>query len=149
MHHCVFTWNNRRQPRIYGAGPYWDLRNNVLDNWTNTGTNVVGDDRVNVINNWHGNPTTYSTCPEGFCAPSIPTCTNVYINGNYSACGQDIDSLTQLTAPNLEPNNITTTDAATAHADVLAGVGAFPRDAIDLYYLNGGGFDPPPTTCGP
>ena len=53
MHHNLFTVNNRRIPRIYGAGPYWDLRNNVIDQWSNTGTNVYDSVAVNLINNYH------------------------------------------------------------------------------------------------
>ena len=42
VHHNLYGWNNRRQPRIFGAGPYWDFRNNVMEYWTNSGTNVLG-----------------------------------------------------------------------------------------------------------
>ena len=61
-----------------------------------------------------------------------------------------MDSLTQRSTPNLEPMNITTTDALTAYYDVLSDVGATPTDAIDEYYIGlNGGIDPPPTICGP
>ena len=42
FHHNLYTYNNRRQPKIVtGTGPY-DFRNNVVEYWTNTGTNVQG-----------------------------------------------------------------------------------------------------------
>ena len=50
-HHNLYGWNNRRQPRIFGAGPYWDFRNNVMEFWTNSGTNVLVSDAVNIVNN--------------------------------------------------------------------------------------------------
>ncbi len=145
-HHNLYAWNNRRQPRIYGAGPYWDFRNNIVEFWTNSGTNILVSDAVNIINNWYGDPSPESVCSSGFW--SINDATNVYTNGNYSLCGQNIDAFGNRGTPNLEPS-VTTTDAQTAYNSVLADCGAQPNDAIDQYYIAGGGTNPPAVaSCG-
>ncbi len=145
-HHNLYSWCNRRQPRIFGGGPYWDFRNNVVEYWTNTGTNILLSDAVNVVNNWYGDPSPEAVCNVGFW--SINDATNVYTNGNYSNCGQNIDAMGNRGTPNLEPG-VTTTSAAVAYSSVLADVGAQPTDAIDQYYIDGGGTNPPAVgSCG-
>ena len=145
-HHNLYTWNNRRQPRVFEAGPYWDFRNNVMEYWTNSGTNVLYSDAVNIVNNWYGDPGTYGVCEGGFMA--LTSDTNVYINGNYSNCGDTIDGSTQITTPNLEPS-VTTIAAADVPSAVLGDVGAQPTDAVDQYYIDGGGLTPPAVgSCG-
>jgi len=145
-HHNLYTWNNRRQPRIFGGGPYWDFRNNVVEFWTNTGTNCLVSDAINIKNNWYGDPGAGASCNAGFW--SINDCTNVYTNGNYSNCGQNIDAFGNKGSPNTEPS-VTTTSAAVAYSSVLADVGAQPTDAIDQYYIDGGGLNPPAVgSCG-
>ena len=146
VHHNLYAWNNRRQPRVFGAGPYWDFRNNIMEFWTNSGTNILGSDAVNVINNYYGNPSPESVCSSGFW--SINDATNVYTGGNYSLCGQNIDAMGNRGTPNLEPT-VTTTDAQTAYNSILADCGAQPNDAIDQYYIAGGGTNPPAVaSCG-
>ena len=144
-HHNLYSWNNRRQPRVFEAGPYWDFRNNVVEFWSGTGTNILLSNAVNVVNNWYGNPGPLATCTNGFLG--LTSDTNVYTNGNYSACGQNIDAVGNISTPNLEPG-VTTTDANTAYNSVLADVGAQPTDAIDQYYIDGGGMTPPAIVCG-
>ena len=146
VHHNLYGWNNRRQPRVFGAGPYWDFRNNVMEFWTNSGTNILGSDAVNIINNYYGDPSPMAGCSSGFW--SINDATNVYTGGNYSHCGQNIDAMGNRGTPNLEPT-VTTTDAQTAYNSVLADCGAQPNDAIDQYYIAGGGTNPPAVaSCG-
>jgi hypothetical protein len=143
-HHNLYAWNNRRQPRIYGGGPYWDFRNNVVEYWTNTGTNCLQSDAINIIKNWYGDPGSGASCNAGFW--SINDCTNVYTNGNYSDCGQDIDAFGNKGSPNTEPG-VTTTSASVAYSSVLADCGAQPTDAVDQYYIDGGGTNPPAPDC--
>jgi len=146
VHHNLYGWNNRRQPRIYGGGPYWDFRNNVIEYWTNSGTNCLQSDAINIINNWYGDPSPMAGCTSGFW--SINDCTNVYTNGNYSNCGQNIDAFGNKGTPNTEPG-VTTTSAAVAYSSVLADCGAQPTDSIDQYYIDGGGTNPPAVgSCG-
>ena len=145
-HHNLYAWNNRRQPRIFGGGPYWDFRNNIVEFWTNTGTNCVASNTINIVNNWYGDPSPEANCSAGFW--SINDCTNVYTGGNYSNCGQNINAMGNRGTPNTEPG-VTTTDAQTAYNSVLADCGAQPNDAIDQYYINGGGTNPPGVgSCG-
>ena len=64
LHHNYYRQNNRRQPKIVNSvGPY-DFRNNVLQYWTGTGTNVEAGHQVNIINNYWG--PTDKTCGSGF-----------------------------------------------------------------------------------
>ncbi len=146
VHHNLYTRNNRRQPRVFGGGPYWDFRNNVVEYWTNSGTNILQSEAVNIVNNWYGDPDPNATCATGFW--SINDANYVYTNGNYSNCGQNIDAFGNTPTPNTEPN-VTTLPASQVPANVLADVGAQPTDAIDQYYINGGGINPPAVAaCG-
>jgi len=129
-HHNYFRENNRRQPKIVNVeGPY-DFRNNVLQYWTGTGTNVEFGHQVNIINNYWG--PTDKACETGFHIEPAYTA-DVYISGNYFTCGYDINGLGDKTdGPNEEPS-VTTMPANDAlRDDVRGNSGAIPRDAIDL-----------------
>ena len=57
LHHNLYNANNRRQPKIFEAGPEYDFRNNIVEMWTNSGTNIVNSTGgVNIINNVFGPP---------------------------------------------------------------------------------------------
>lgn len=143
FHHNLYSWNNRRQPKIFDAGPEYDFRNNLLEYWQNSGTNVVGSNGVNIINNYWGAVGPWGTSTEGF---NMYNSTNVYTSGNYNAY-EDVNTQGNTGSPNPEPA-VTTIAAADVPANVLADVGAQPTDAIDQYYIDGGGTSPPAVSCG-
>ena len=128
LHHNYYYGNNRRQPKIVNAvGPY-DFRNNVLQYWTGTGTNVEAGHQVNIINNYWG-PTS-KTCGSGFNYDSDHTA-DVYIAGNYFTCGTDINGIGDRTTPNEEPAVTTMPADDNLRDNVKGDCGAMPRDAYD------------------
>jgi len=128
LHHNLYSYNNRRQPKIVNyAGPY-DFRNNVIQYWTGTGTNVEAGHQVNIINNYFG--PTEKVCSSGFNINSSLSA-DVYISGNYFTCGYDINGLGDKSTPNTEPS-VTTMTADTNLANyVKSHCGAMPRDSFD------------------
>ena len=129
LHHNLYTYNNRRQPKIFKAGPCYDFRNNVVEYWTNTGTNVsYSTAGVNIINNYYGPPAPGEAWGDGFYYGES---SNFYTNGNYNP-GENVDAIGDRETPVPEPNVITT---YTADASLLSFVrgncGAMPRDATD------------------
>jgi len=131
LHHNFYYGNNRRQPKIVNyIGPY-DFRNNVLENWTGTGTNVEAGHKVNIVNNYYG-PNTAGKEPgmEFNIDPGLSD--DVYIAGNRVPDGHpDINLLGDRSTPNQEPN-VVTYPANTALQTLVKGrVGCMPRDAYD------------------
>ena len=130
LHHNMYSYNNRRQPKIVNyTGPY-DWRNNVLQYWTGTGTNVEAGHQVNIINNYFGPPAPGEVCSMGFHIDSGLSA-DVYISGNYFNCGYDINGLGDKSTPNEEPAVTTMAADAGLLAYVQGHVGAMPRDAFD------------------
>jgi len=128
LHHNYYYQNNRRQPKIVNyVGPY-DFRNNVLQYWTGTGTNVEAGHQVNIINNYYG--PTDKTCGSGFNYDPNNT-TDVYITGNYFTCGTDINGIGDRSTPNAEPNVMTLPADGTLLDNVKKDCGALPRDSYD------------------
>ena len=129
IHHNLYYGNNRRQPKIVNAeGPY-DWRNNLVQYWTGTGTNVEFGHQVNIINNYFG--PTDKACENGFHIEPAFTA-DVYISGNYFTCGYDINGLGDKTdGPNEEPNVITLPATDALRDNVRGDCGAMPRDSID------------------
>ena len=81
LHHNFYYGNNRRQPKIVNVeGPY-DWRNNVMENWTGTGTNVEAGHQVNIINNYFG-PNTASKASRWDFHVELGFSADVYIAGN-------------------------------------------------------------------
>jgi len=146
FHHNYYGWLNRRMPRIYEGGPNWDFRNNAVQYWTNSATNILNSTGVNLINNYYGPPAPLeSWSAAAFCAGQTDPAT-VYTHGNYCA-GYNVDGVGSKSTPNTEPNVTTmcaTCDPNALLADIKGDVGAYPNDEIDQYYLNGGGLNPPP-----
>ena len=133
LHHNYYNGNNRRQPKIVNTvGPY-DFRNNVLQYWTGTGTNVEAGHQVNIINNYWG-PTDKS-CSSGFNIDPALTA-DVYIHGNYFTCGYDINGLGDKPTPNEEPVVTTMVSNDALRDNVKGNCGALPRDSYD-YALAG------------
>ena len=130
LHHNLYSYNNRRQPKIVNyVGPY-DWRNNVLQNWTGTGTNVEAGHQVNIINNYFGPPAPGEICSSGFDIDNSLSA-DVYISGNYFNCGYDINGLGDKSTPNEEPSVTTMTADSNLQSYVLSHAGAMPRDAYD------------------
>ncbi len=133
MHHNLWTYNNRRQPRLYYAGPRFDVRNNVIEYWTNTGTNICATTAgCNIINNYYGPPAP----TESWGAALLKTAdsSNHYVAGNYCEGYPQINNINDRATPVEEPA-VTTIDAGPAlWTDVHRNCGAMPRDAIDTGY---------------
>ncbi len=147
FHHNLYSYNNRRQPKIYKAGPRFDFRNNVVEYWTNTGTNVqLTTAGINIINNWYGPP-----APSELWSAALsimPDSSNIYIAGNYCE-GFNVNALGDRSSPVEEPN-VRTMDAGTAlWQDVHRNCGALPRDSVDEYYAGKAENTPPVASAGP
>ena len=130
LHHNFYYGNNRRQPKIVNVeGPY-DWRNNVVENWTGTGTNVEAGHQVNIINNYYG-PNTANKAPGAeFNLSDISV--DVYIAGNRVPAGHpDINLLSQRETPNEEPPVTTYPADENLPAIVKCEAGAKPRDSYD------------------
>lgn len=139
LHHNLYTWNNSSQPEIVtGNGPL-DFRNNIVEYWTNSGTEIVAANSVNIVGNYYGLPAPGADWQMGFIIE--PGSANIYTGGNYNP-GENVNSQGDISIPVTEPN-VTTIDANNIPADVLADVGAQPTDTIDRYYISGGGTSPP------
>jgi hypothetical protein len=139
LHHNFYAWNNSNQPEIVtGIGPI-DFRNNIVESWTDSGTNIVDANFVNIIGNYYGPPAPAEEWEAGFNIE--PNSVNIYTGGNYNP-GENINSQGDINTPVIEPN-VTTTDANNVLVEVLTDVGAHPNDAIDRYYISGGGTSPP------
>ena len=92
VHHNYYTTNNRRQPRVYGGGPYWDFRNNVVEYWTNSGGNILNSTGVNIINNIFGPPAPAESWNLALVITGTTDPNTVYTDGNYCE-GKDIDAM--------------------------------------------------------
>jgi hypothetical protein len=159
LHHSLFTLGQQRNPQISRQGDRpavdttVDMRNNVVWNWGfGYGTFVLYGPWVNVVNNYYGNPAgdpidtlqALLVCRgDGVETPeSTPACTDggarsrawVYASGNVSGDGVDPDRHGTVATPFPAPP-VTTQDACSAAALVLAGAGARPRDAHDDAYV--------------
>ncbi len=146
FHHNLYTYNNRRQPRMYYAGPRFDMRNNVVEYWTNTGTNICNTTAgVNVINNYFGPPAP----GEAWSGALVHVgSSNYYIAGNYCT-GFDVNALSTRSTPVEEPQ-VTTIDAGPAlWEDVHKNCGALPRDAEDTGWAGPAGNTAPVANAGP
>ena len=141
FHHNLYAWNNRRQPRCYHAGPIWDFRNNLVEYWTNTGANILNSTGVNLINNFWGPPAPLEAWNVAVIISGTTDPATIYTHGNYCS-GFNVDGVGAKSTPNTEPN-VTTIAAVDVPANVHADSGAQPWDAIDQYYLGGGGLNPP------
>ncbi len=133
LHHNYYRNINRRQPKIVTQdGPY-DFRNNVIQYWSGTGTNIEGTAtsitrEVNIINNYYG-PTNKS-CASGFNIDDANS-VDIYISGNYFTCGTDINGLGDRATPNEEPAVATMAADDNLRDNVKGDCGAMPRDAYD------------------
>ena len=149
LHHNFYYSNNRRQPKIVTQlGPY-DFRNNVLEAWTGTGTNIECMTQcahmVNIINNYYG-PNTNNK-PAGNEFHKDPNTYDIYIAGNTVPAGHpDINLLGDRSTPNEEPA-VTTLPANSSLVDnVKKDCGALPRDAYDHAIAGPAGWQPSPPT---
>jgi hypothetical protein len=146
LHHNLYAWNNSSQPEIVTESGPIDFRNNIIEYWIDSGTNIVGANSVNVIGNYYGPPAAGEEWDTGFNIE--PNSVNIYIGGNYNP-GENINSQGDISTPVAEPN-VMTIDANDVPSDVLVDVGAQPIDFIDRYYISGGGTSPPsPPPSGP
>ncbi len=146
-HHNLYTQNNRRQPKIVeGVGPF-DFRNNVVEKWTNTGTNVQVANAINIINNAYGPPGPTESWLVALNVDDV--CTNIYVAGNYCPGDPSINDKGNRSSPNEQPT-VTTIDAGPALIDdVHKNSGALPRDATDEFYAGPAGNTPPVANAGP
>ena len=136
-HHNYYSWNYRRQPRIYEGGPYWDFRNNIVGHWMESGTNILNSTAVNIVNNYYGPPENGKPWNSACFTSGQTDPGTVYTNGNYCQ-GFNVNGVGTKSTPNTEPNVTTmcvTCDPNAFLADIKGDVGAYPNDAIDQYYL--------------
>ncbi len=146
FHHNLYTWNNRRQPKIVTTiGPF-DFRNNVVEYWGNVGTNCENVGAINVINNWYGPPAPTEVWDYGLIVGAAAT--DTYVAGNYCEGDPDINTEGNQNSPAPEPS-VTTMDANQMLWDeVHRNAGAMPRDAIDTGYAGPAGNTPPVANAG-
>jgi len=133
VHHNYYTTNNRRQPRVYEGGPYWDFRNNVVEYWTNSGGNILSSTGVNIINNIFGPPAPGEAWNLALVFSGTTDPNTIYTRGNYCE-GKDIDAMGLAPVPNLEPDVVTTdvlADPVAFRDGIRRDCGALPRDSID------------------
>ena len=108
-----------------------DIRNNLIWDFSNDGTQIVDNTRSNVVNNFY-----YSSVPAAVGRELwVKFGGKVYARGNYSRNGTKVDSRGNqpqgfLAAP------VDTTDACTAALQVRNTAGVRPLDATDQQYLN-------------
>jgi hypothetical protein len=108
-----------------------DIRNNLIWDFSNDGTQIVDNTRSNVVNNFY-----YSSVPAAVGRELwVKFGGKVYARGNYSRNGTKVDSRGNqpqafLTTP------VATTDACTAALQVRNTAGVRPLDATDQQYLN-------------
>ncbi len=145
FHHNLYNHCNRRQPKIVcQTGPF-DFRNNVVEYWTNTGTNMVSAHGVNIINNWYGPPAPGESWTAGLINSGA---TNVYTAGNYCEGDPNINNKGDLSSPNPEPNVTTVAANQAMWQDVHRNCGALPRDSIDESYAGPSGNSAPVANAG-
>jgi pectate lyase len=139
LHHNLYVQTWSRNPAITRENQAVlnditvDLRNNVMWDWAGgVGTGVGIGARVNVVNNFYGNPSGAANDQDQALVPDPQSFT--YASGNLSYDGVDIDAKGNVaTAYDAAP--VTTTTAACAAHQVVQSVGAQPRDTIDAGYL--------------
>jgi pectate lyase len=145
FHHNLFVKGQSRNPHsgwdsTLATTPVEtvsDIRNNLIWDFLDYGTQVKNNTRANVVQNFY-----YSaTQPSADRALRVTTEGRVYAKGNYSLNGADVDSQGNEAQP-FAAVAVDTTDACTAARDVIdqtrvgGGAGAYPLDDIDLQYLS-------------
>lgn len=150
VHHCLLALNNQRNPML-SEGDLVDFRNNVIYGWGEVPSyikNEYGALRANWVRNYYKRgPYSASTREITLERKSTSTAFQLYLLGNIgpsrptdtgdeAAICRGINGTVVgdhvVTAPFATPT-VTTTSAAQAYADVLAGAGCtLPyRDAVD------------------
>jgi pectate lyase len=161
-HYNLFTHNNRRQPKIFAAGPDYNFVCNYLRAWGNTGINIQDAAQVNIVNNFFGPPYPTEQWEDACYLSGGTDAGDIYTAGNAHAAstpgqdsrgGYDINEVGRAARPfEIEPPPVPVTiiPAVDVPADVVADVGALPRDAHDHAFIHtyGGrgretGGDPP------
>jgi pectate lyase len=141
VHHNYYTTNNRRMPRVYEGGPYWDFRNNVVEYWTNSGGNILNSTGVNIISNIFGPPAPSESWNLAIVFSGTTDPNTVYTDGNYCE-GKDIDAMGLAPVPNDEPDVITTdilADPSAFRDSIRRDCGALPRDSTDTSWAGPAG----------
>jgi hypothetical protein len=141
VHHNLFINGASRSPHcsVSDAGTanpaevVCDVRNNLIWNHTNWGTEVRSFGTANVVNNY------YYSSTNSRDALYVDQGGLAYASGNFSQNGLNVDSRGNRSTP-FAAVVPTTTDAITAAHQIVAQAGAvgynFGRDAIDQGYLN-------------
>ncbi len=146
FHHNLYTDNNRRQPKIVCVTGPFDFRNNVVEYWTNTGTNCEDTGGINIINNWYGPPAPGENWDYSLIIGALAT--DTYVAGNYCEGDPDINSEGNQTEPATEPDVVTMEAGPALVANVKHDCGAMPRDAVDEGYA-GPAYTAPVADAGP
>jgi len=146
-HYNLFTHNNRRQPKIFEAGPDYNFVCNYVRQWGNTAVNIQDSAQVNVINNFFGPPYPTEQWAQACYTSGATRAQDVYTAGNAHADpapgqpgrgGYDVNAVGAAARPfvvEASPVAVTIIPAADVPANVIADVGALPRDAHDAAFI--------------
>jgi pectate lyase len=139
FHHNLFGRGRDRNPHSGWDGTLattppdivTDIRNNLIWDFANDGTQILNNTRSNVVKNFY-----YSSVqPSAGRALWVKFGGKVYAQGNYSLNGANVDSQGNQGQPFLA-SPLDTTDACTAARQVVAAAGVRPLDVIDQQYLS-------------
>jgi len=138
IHHNVMIHNDQRNPQASGntgsgvMEPLVDMRDNVIDGWTNYGSRFRWGATGNIVKNIYMSPAVASY------ALVLDMSGPVYTSGNVAPLqegGVDINakgtSATPIAAPPITEHAVPALPTALLGDGVTTGAGALPRDAYD------------------
>jgi pectate lyase len=147
-HYNLFTHNNRRQPKIFTAGPDYNFICNYVRHWGNTGINIQDSAQVNIINNFFGPPYPGEQWEQACYTSGTTRAADVYSAGNVHAAslpggdvrgGYDVNRVGAARAPfaiEVPSVPVTLIPGNEVPANVIADVGALPRDRHDEAFIH-------------